>query len=183
MLDQLGFVASQIGVKLDQSRVAVAGWSGGAHTVMPLAGARVDLSPSVRGVSAADPRFTAYLAVSPQGIDRLGLTSSSWNGITKPVLTQTGANDFAVNQTPVSRREPYSFMPPGDKYEAFFASSQATHFAFGLEDSGNALTVFIGRNGVAFFDAYVRGLPAARAGLTSNQLGIWSAGIGQMSSK
>jgi hypothetical protein len=34
---------------------------------------------------------------------------------------------------------------------------------------------------VAFFDAYLRGLAAARTWLTSNQLGIWSASIGQMS--
>ena len=182
VLDQLAFVAGQIGVQLDPSRVAVAGWSGGAHTVMLLAGARVDISPSITGVSVPDPRFVAYLANSPQGIDTFGFNHNSWNGITKPVLIQTGSNDIA-NSTSISRRDPYQFMPAGDKYEAFFTSSMATHFAFGLEDFGNPLTIFIGRNGVAFLDSHVRGLPAARAWLTTNQLGIWSAGIGQMSAK
>lgn len=184
VLDQLGFVANQIGVQLDQSRVAVAGWSGGAYTVMMLAGARVDISPSVTGVSTSDRRFVAYLANSPIGIGRGGLTGTSWEGITKPVLTQTGANDIASFSGPADRRNVYFLMPPGDKYEAYFASPQATHVTFGLTAFGDAaLGVFIGRDGVAFFDAYVRGLPAARIWLSTNQLGIWSAGIGQMSAK
>ena len=183
VLDQLGLIANQIGVALDPSRVAMAGYSSGAHTAMVTAGARVDLSPTVRGISLADPRFLAYLALSPQGIGRLGFNVSSWEGITKPVLTQTGSNDYAVNQTPDTRQHPYTFMPPGDKYQAFFISPEATHFTFSLENSSSYLTNFIGRNAVAFFDAYLRGLPAARAWLTTNQLGIWSASIGQMSAK
>jgi hypothetical protein len=171
VLDQLAYVGSQIGVQLDASRVAVAGRSGGAHTVMLLAGARVDISPSVRGVSAPDQRFAAHLVILPHVSGQLGFSATSWTGITKPVLMQTYYNS-----------ETYAFMPPGDKYQAFFTSSQAP-LAFTLEDPGNPLTVFIGRTGVAFFDAYLRGLPAARTWLTTNQLAIWSAGIGQMSAK
>jgi hypothetical protein len=172
VLDQLAYVGSQIGVQLDASRVAAAGRLGGAHTVMLLGGARVDISPSVRGFSAPDQRFAAHLVILPQVSGQLGFSATSWTGITKPVLMQTYYNS-----------ETYAFMPPGDKYQAFFTSSQATIPAFTLEDSGNPLTVFIGRNGVAFFDAYLRGLPAARTWLTTNQLAIWSAGIGQMSAK
>ena len=183
LLNQLGLIANQIGVALDPSRVAMAGYSAGAHTVMVLAGARVDLSPTVRGVSLADPRFVAYLAVSPQGVGRFGFNPSSWEGLTRPVMTETGSNDYAANQTPITRQQPYAYMPPGDKYQAFFSSSDATHYGFSLGDVSSMLPVFIGRSAVAFLDAYVRSLPAARIWLTTNQLAIWSDGVGQMSAK
>ncbi len=181
VLDQLTLIANAFGVQFDPLHVAVAGWSGGAHTVMLLAGATVDISRSVKSVSMADTRFTAFLAASPMGIGRAGFTETSWALVGSPVMIETGSNDFAVIG-PANRRQVFTQMPPGNKYEAYFVSPEASHSAFGMS-LGDPLELFIGGTGLTFLDAYVRGMPAARTWLTTNQLARWSAGVGRVTAK
>lgn len=184
VLDDLANIEAHFRLDLDPGRVAVGGWSGGAHTVMTLAGALVDFSPGVRSVNLADPRFRAFLANSPQGIDRLGMTATSWDGIALPVLVQTGRRDNSAREQGEDRIDPFRYMPPGDKYLQFLDSRQARHPVFGLkEDGSRPLEYYVANAGIAFFDAHLLDLPEARTWLESNSLHELSGGISTMASK
>ena len=78
-------------------------------------------------------------------------------------------------------REPYDLMSPGNKYLAFFSSLNIDHAALGLQ--AGDFDQIIAANGVAFFDAYVRGRAEAKEWLTTNQLARGTKGVGQISTK
>jgi len=178
VLDDLGNIETHFRLDLDDRRVAVGGFSGGAFTVMALAGALADFSPSVLAVSSADPRFRAFLANSPQGVDRLGMTETSWDGIAAPVLVQTGFNDNAGQEEARDRLDPYRHMPPADKYLQYLDSPEAQHPVFGLDEDGSRpLRFYVANAGVAFFDAHLLDRPEAQAWLESNPLDGLSGAI------
>jgi predicted dienelactone hydrolase len=173
------------GLKFDRNRIASAGHSGGAHTVMNLAGAFVDFSPSVRNVQSFDRRFSAFLACSPQGIGRLGMTATSWNNISVPVMVETGAADNAANENAADRLDPFKHMPRPDKYLTYLDSPNANHGTFGLNPNTGDVTLepYVSAAGLAFFDAYLRNLSAARTWLTSNKISAWSRGVATITVK
>ena len=184
VLNQLALVSSLAGVQLDATRVGVTGHSSGAGAVLLLAGATVDISPTVTGVSLGDSRFSAFLANSPPGAaGNTGFTSASFATITQPLLMQSGSNDFVNEQTPAIRQAVFSDMAAGDKYLAFYTSTDATHGAFDVENAPASLKAYIGRVGTAFFDAHLRGSASARSWLTTNQLLGWSSGVGSVAIK
>ena len=185
VIDDLDGIESASGVQFDRERIGNAGHSGGAYTVMSLAGASVDFSPSVRQVVSADPRFKVFLACSPQGVGFLGLTETSWDAIRAPVAVLTGASDVGPLEKGGGRRDSYNHMPPGDKYLLYIDSPDAIHVVFGLtaDDHGKDLLPYVGSTGLAFLDAYLRGLEAAKTWLLTNQIGMWSNGIANITTK
>lgn len=184
IVSRLAQIGATIGVTLDATRVGVTGHSSGAGAVMMLAGAPVNISPSVQAVSLADPHFTAFLANSPPGAtSNVGFTSAAFANVVGPLLMQSGSNDFVNEQTPAIRRAIYDVMPAGNKYMAFFTSTDATHAAFDVEFAPGLLQSYISRVGVAFFDGHLQNIEAARTWLTTNQLAGWSGNVGTISSK
>jgi len=173
------------GLKFDRNRIGVGGHSGGAHTVMSLADALVDVSPSVHNMKSADTRLKAFLACSPQGIGRLGMTATSWNNTVVPVMVETGAADNSANEDAAGRLDPFNRMPPPDKYLNYLDSPNATHGTFGLNPvTGDVkLEEYVSAAGIAFFDAYLRNLSAARTWLTSNKISTWSGGVAKITVK
>ena len=78
VLDDLDNIERAANLKFDRNRIGAAGHSGGSSTTMSLAGAVLDVSPSVHNLASADPRFKAFLANSLGCLGDLGLTAKSW---------------------------------------------------------------------------------------------------------
>jgi hypothetical protein len=172
-LSNLSNIATMAGVQLDAGRVAVSGVSRGAQAVLHLAGATVDLTPTVKNVSVKDSRFAAYMANSPPGTNSTGpacgCNSDSWKNVTGAVMSQTSSGDIW------GRREPFDRMPAGNKFLAFYESQGVDHLAFTMEWSvlppPSPLTAYIPIIAVAFADAYLRGNVDAQEWLRTNALG------------
>ncbi|MBI5081645.1 MAG: hypothetical protein HZB17_10130 [Chloroflexi bacterium] len=184
VLDDLDNIERAANLKFDRARTGIAGHSGGTVAVMSNAGAILDVSPSIHNLSSVDSRFKAFLANSPQGIGYLGMTATSWDKISVPVMIATGAADTSDGEQAKDRLDPFKFMPPGDKYQLYVDSKQATHGTFGLNPDGTLeLEPYVAVNGIAFFDAYLRGLPEAKAWLNSDNMKLWSKGVATITTK
>ncbi len=80
---------------------------------MRVAGSAVQFSPSVNDATAREPRFMAYVAVSPQGEDYVGMTATSWDAITAPILIMlTGVADNHAPERGPDRLAPWRRLPP-----------------------------------------------------------------------
>ena len=105
------------------SKVAVLiGHSMGAATVMMQAGALNKLN------IAEVPKFTAYIAISPQG-SGLIFPENAWNDINQPVLMLTGTQDKELGGLSwETRTEPFNNMKSGCKWLGVIGG--ATHMNF-----------------------------------------------------
>lgn len=167
VVNHLAEVEQRIGLNLDENRIGIAGHSGGAHTVMSLAGAAVDVSPSVHNVTYTDPRVRAYLALSPLGVGRLGFNENSWSNISVPVMIQTGKSDGTLKESPESRLDPFKGLPGPDHYLLYIDAPSATHATFGM-NSDTPIENFsedIVPAALAFFECYLSGTDSACAWL------------------
>jgi predicted dienelactone hydrolase len=123
--------------KMDHVKIGVGGHSYGAFTTMLVAGVKPLADPPF---SAGDPRVTAAVAMSPQGVSASrGLIPESWKGVTIPMLYMTGSNDNgpAEGEDPAWRRTAYVHSPAGDKY--FVEIEGADHMSFTGRLGGFAL--------------------------------------------
>ena len=114
--------------KMNHARIGVGGHSYGAFTTMLVAGTKTFSEPPL---IVGDPRVTAAVAMSPQGVSaNRGLTPESWKGVTIPMLYMTGSNDNGPvkGEDPAWRRTAYVNSPPGDKY--FVEIEGASHLSF-----------------------------------------------------
>lgn len=185
ILDRLPAIAQAAGVQIDPSRVGVLGHSGGSHATLALAGSVVDVSPSIHAMPSRDPRFKAYVANSPQGIGRSGMTATSWDGITVPVLIQTGRNDSSGGEEAAGRRHAFAHMPGPDKFEHYVDDPNTSHEIFSLShDPGiEGVELTLASTAIAFLDAYVLDRPEARAWLASDALTRATAGVSTLDRK
>jgi predicted dienelactone hydrolase len=127
-LDRLTERYPELQGKIDATKAGVAGHSYGAHTAMLVAGVRT--FPG--GVSYADPRVKAVIAMSPQGpSDSRGLTRDSWTDLRVPALFMTGTLDQGTTEaeTPEWRTEAFRLSPAGDKW--LVSLEGAGHTTFG----------------------------------------------------
>jgi predicted dienelactone hydrolase len=188
---------------MDANRVGVGGHSYGAYTAQVIGGATVDLPGRAKGMSLADERAAAILILSGQGRDQMGLTEKSWERCTRPMMVMTGTLDRgARGQGPDWRLEPYKFSPPGDKYAVNIEG--AHHFSFsGRAAEGGGWTAprgllpasmpagidekavfdYVKVATLAFWDAYLKGDPAAKAYLKSDSLPTYSKGAVKLERK
>ena len=170
---------------IDTKKIAVAGHSFGAYTVLVACGARPMLDhltppvPPGRGLSGdlSDPRVTIGIAMSPQGPGTSRFNRDSYKTINRPMLCFSGTRDrqFGFDgtaQPAVRRLEAFKLMPPGDKYMLWL--DQADHMSFAINDKSHrfasraradtARIVFAMQ--LAFCDAYLKDDKKARACLT-----------------
>ncbi|MBX3315590.1 MAG: hypothetical protein KF902_01860 [Phycisphaeraceae bacterium] len=167
---------------IDATRIGMAGHSAGAYTTQIAFGAKVR-GPrwgSLRLKSHADPRITAAILISGQGTTNRSLTKDSWSDIAGPMMVIAGSLDTSPisNETPESRREPFEYAKPGDKYLIYIEG--ATHGSYQGKGLANMLrenpttdidiiTAAVSSGTTAFFDCYLRGAdnaaddPAANA--------------------
>jgi len=117
--------------------VALLGHSMGARTVMVEAGAKNKL-----GVKGGQDRFSAYVAMSPDGPDAM-FPERAWSGIRKPVLVLTGTRDKSMSTGGYeSRTIPYEDMSDGCKWLGVIDGATHLNFAgIGMAGSTEKLTL------------------------------------------
>lgn len=113
-LDRLAVLNREPGVmkgRMDLSRIGMSGHSFGAVTTQAMAG---QVYPN--GRSLPEPRFTAFLAMSPSP-SRNGDNAGAFGGITRPFLSLTGTQDsFTIRpdesdaEVVTGRQQPYAFV-------------------------------------------------------------------------
>ncbi len=202
--------------KLDATRIGVGGHSAGAMTAVLMGGAIMDMpvngvgGPEVEGLKEA--RVAATLLLSGQGITRgpgdrqMGaIKENTWEDCDGPMMVMTGSLDDSAEtgQTAASRKDPYIYAPPGDKYLLFIEG--AAHMSFtgraaGREGRGSgklqnlllgrgelqkeiekydqdAIFTLIESNSLAYWDAYLKADAGAKAFLQSDAPGAAAEGM------
>lgn len=181
---------------LDLSRLGYLGHSAGAGSTEMVAGATRQLGTSVH--SLPDPRVKAFVGCSPEGPGDDGFLDTSWDSVTRPYLSLTGVGDETGEATAAMRPQPYQRMPAGEKYLGWITEASARHTTFEHKldgcvtwqrqrsaDVARCETYFgwLEPAALAFFDAQLKGLPAARAYLASDSLRTLSGGVMEWSRK
>ena len=116
---------------LDRQRIGMAGhWAGALTTVMAF-DAKVRTRLLAVPAAMGDKRIQAAILISGQGTLDPMFNRDAWSEITRPMLVITGSLDqlSISNETPESRKEPYLYAHPGDKYLLYIEG--ATHGSFG----------------------------------------------------
>ncbi|HVP00448.1 MAG TPA: alpha/beta fold hydrolase [Bryobacteraceae bacterium] len=144
------------------------GHSMGAITVMMEAGARNIIH--VAAPPAAQDRFDAYVALSPEG-PGIAFSEHAWNGIRKPMLILTGTRDQSLKGGPQARQIPFRDLPGiASECQWMGAIDGATHMNFGGRGPGADRVKPMVTTTVTNFLKGVRGpgclLPPATAGMT-----------------
>ncbi|MEM6429725.1 MAG: hypothetical protein AAF708_10835 [Deinococcota bacterium] len=185
-LDVLEHALTHFTGAFDSSAIAVAGHSFGAYTTLLVAGATVT-TPDGQTRSFDDPRPRAFLTLSPPGLGEwTGLDETSWDSLNHPIMFATGSLDFVAGRGPAWSQEGYLFSPEGDEYALFIEGADHEDFS-GREPKEGAPAEVIYASlrsaSLAFFDAYVQDVNAARDYLQSDQLERGSSGIAVINSK
>jgi predicted dienelactone hydrolase len=192
ILDSLAEIETKVPAlkgKLEAKRIGMSGHSYGANTAQLVGGAKVYFGNQER--SYADPRVTAVALLSGQGPGEM-LTEKSWEHFTKPFLVMTGSRDgpTRTGQPAVWRKKPYELSPPGDKYLMWVEGMD--HGFGGVSGLKDGLVNFQSNADhirytkmvtLAFWDAYLKGDPEAKAWLASDALASFSKGIAKIESK
>jgi len=180
----------QLRGKLDLKRIGVGGHSYGAFTTQMIGGVRVDIPGQAKAQSFADDRARAFLLLSPQGKSENGLTESSWQQVTRPMMSMTGSNDSGVGGVLANwRKDPFTFSPPPDKYFVFIDGAFHMSFTGALAQpqtaqgprrqlisrlaqgtDQKAVFDYVKIGSIAFWDAYLKDDAKARGYLKSNSL-------------
>ena len=174
VLDQLGKWNAEQGHRLvgrlDMEHVGMSGHSFGAHTTQAVAGQRFGrLAPSL-----TDKRIKAAIAMSPS-VPQRGDPAEAFSEVAIAWLLMTGTHDTSpIGQATVeSRLAVFPALPPGDKYQLVLDGAE--HSAFSeralpndrRRRNPNHHRAILALS-TAFWDAYLRHDPAAKAWLSSN---------------
>lgn len=184
ILDELPELEARTGGRVDRTRMAVLGHSAGSHAALMTRGLEADFSASVHDVQLLEPRFRAVVALSPQGPGVQGLSETSWQPITVPVMIQTGRNDTTNGQEVANRRLAFDHLAGPDVYENYIDAAEANHEFFSLQARADTdAERYLLAAAVAFLDAHVRDDAAAAAWLGSDELAEVSAGASTLRRK
>ncbi len=174
----------------DLGNVLYAGHSAGSGGGSLVAGASRPIFGAIR--TAPDPRPKAFIGCSMEGDGDDGFTADSFRPIARPHLTLSGVGDITPEAPALPRRVPFDVMMPGDKYRFWNTELAARHATFNHEvtacqdfqtTNGGELArcsvylAWLDSAALAFADAQLRDLPAARAWLASDNLAILSGNV------
>ena len=180
----------QLKAKMDQKRIGVGGHSYGAYTTQMIGGALVDMPNGPKAQSFRDERPRALMLLSGQGKNQNGLTETSWQTMTRPMMSMTGTYDNgASGQVAEWRKDPFTYSPPGDKYHVFIDDAFHMSFTGALAQADSVQSVrrplvarlaqrtdqkavfdYVKIASIAFWDAYLRNDPKAKTYLKSDAL-------------
>jgi predicted dienelactone hydrolase len=155
VLDAVLQAQSFQGVRVDATRVGIAGHSLGGYTALGVAGA---------WASWKDPRIKAVLALSP--FNTPFVAKGDLGRMNVPVMYQGGTLDFGISPTVRRMSGAYERSSPPKYYVEFRG---AGHLAW--TDLNPRFHSIIDRYSLAFFDRYLKGSasPAAVADLFEKQ--------------
>lgn len=120
-LDALPWLQSQFGVRMDDERPIVAGYSFGAFCASMVMGTKAFL-PTGGFLEMDDSRFYAALMLSPQGRGVFGLRDGSWDSMRRPSMWLTGEGDNDItNQSAAVKAEPWQLSPAGGRHLAWLS--------------------------------------------------------------
>jgi predicted dienelactone hydrolase len=158
--------------RLDLARVGMSGHSFGAVTTQAVSGQALPTGAQ----PLTEKRIKAAIVMSPSGPQR-GTAAQAFAQVNIPWLLMTGTNDIARlggetigTSDMASRLSVYPALPPNGKYELVL--NEARHFAFtdrpemggeGLRNPNHHRSILA--LGTAFWDAYLKQDPAAKAWL------------------
>jgi predicted dienelactone hydrolase len=175
-LEQLNQSPGPFKGRLDLSRVGAAGHSFGAYTSMAVAG-QVFGRPGGREISLADPRIKAAIPMSTPVPRKRGNLTQAYAKITIPCLHMTGTKDDSpIGETRAAeRRLPFDYSHGPDQYLIIFQDGDHMIFSdhprlFGRGTQDTRFHALISLSTTVFWDAYLKGDPAARAFLTGGGL-------------
>jgi len=158
--------------RLDLDRIGVAGHSFGAFTTLASVGQK--FQPGVaKENSLADPRVRAAIPMSaPTPKNKSGL-DEVYAGVKIPCLHMTGTKDSSPigDTTPEERRIPFDHCKNSDQFIITFKDGDHAIFSgrtARTEPSDEKYHALIQQSSAAFWDAYLRGDPKAKAWLTND---------------
>lgn len=204
ILDELPELETQLSEfqgKFDLENIGVGGHSYGAYTAQLIGGVQIDIPDGKNSTSFLDPRINAILLLSPQGSGQQGLTASSWNQQTVPMMVMTGSRDRgAQGQDYKWKMEPFDLAPPGDKYLVFIEGAYHVSFSMPLSETPpgqsrlgrpskvagpqqQAIADYIKIASLAFWDSYLKQNSEANTYLHSDALEVYSGGSVSISNK
>ncbi len=161
-LNQIMADAPELSGKLNLDKIGMAGHSLGSHTTALISGATVQDS-EITNQSLEDERFDAFIMisppVSPQGSNRFGLNSSSWQAVEDPAMVISGTKDEFSSRAPAAlREEPFEFMPAGDKYLAVIDGAEHASYGDRAENTadGQRRQAFVRALTLLMWDAYLK---------------------------
>jgi predicted dienelactone hydrolase len=159
--------------RLDLSAVGMSGHSFGAVTTQTLSGQTHRLPDQGIG----DPRIRAAIAMSPS-VPAGGDLATAFGSVRIPWLMMTGSKDHSPigHMPPEVRRDVFNHLPKTiDRYELVLGG--AHHFAFTDNELPREIPArnpnhhpSILRISTAYWDAYLRGEPAAKRWLQSTSI-------------
>lgn len=165
--------------RLDLSRIGMSGHSYGAITTLALAGQAL----AEGRISFSDARINAAIAYSPSK-PRQGNPAEAFASVRIPTFHMTGTEDttpFDNGEPATSRRIPYQNIKLADKYLLVFNGGD--HMVFsgragrgGPRPNDEAFRALVQKSSLAFWDHYLKRIPAAQAYLASgfkNDLGTF----------
>lgn len=157
--------------RLDLEKIGVGGHSFGAYTTLAVAG-EVFVGPRGRRISLADPRIKAAMPMSsPVPKDRTTF-AEAFGQIRIPCFHMTGTKDDSPvgNTKAADRRVPFDFSNGSDQYLVTFTDGDHMIFSGRGRLSGGEKDTFfqelISAAALAFWDAYLKGDPKAKAWLS-----------------
>jgi predicted dienelactone hydrolase len=181
-LDELVAKVPALASRMDSRRLGVAGYSYGGHSAQLLGGATLYAAAGGGSRSLADPRPLAFLILSGPGAGARGLTGTSWDAWTRPMMAVTGSRDLIEGErTPMWHLEPFFRSPAGDKYALYLDGAAHRSFTgrqFELSGTREEREIFRWIRGetLAFWDLYLKGVAAAKPWLEPDRVAELSGG-------
>jgi predicted dienelactone hydrolase len=173
--------------KMDRARIGAGGHSFGALTTELLGGLTFTPPGASKPESLADRRISALLVLSGAGPRQHGVTETSWENITAPLMLMTGTRDMGVGGlNPDMRIKPYELVHSVHKYAIVL--DRGSHMTFtgmpakaGTEPAVLFETVEVAST--AFWDAYLKSSEAAETYLRSPSLVDFSGGKAKLTTE
>ncbi len=164
-LDEIGSRVPGLAERMDPGKIGVSGHLIGSYAASSLVGMKGrGFGEDSQSDEFSDKRVDAAMLLAPQGTGQQ-LDKHSWEDIDKPMLVATGSRmpSRRTSNPAEWRTEPFQYASPGDKY-LLWVDGMDTRFA-GLYDGENRDPLpakLIEEMTTAFWDAYLKGDPAAR---------------------
>ena len=195
--------APELKGKMDTKRIGIGGHSYGAYTSQLIAGATINTHGAKPAQSFRDERPRAIMLLSPQGRNAQGLTDTSWQQMTRPMISMTGTLDKGLSGQPFEwRLDPFKFSPAGDKYQVLMTGANHLSFTGRLAEGHPAIGLLARRNAglnggadqkaifdyikmasLAFWDSYLKDETKAKEYLKSDALVTYSRSAVKLSRK